>query len=271
MVNLHIAKTWHKIFTSHLSFALAGLEAFPTKVESCHECALGRWLDSIQTGFGHSSRYQTLCSAHELFHHTIDEIFDNHGLGDVDLAVRLQAEVLEKLSQLVAVAIDEFQLEYEKQREQEFGAPHGHLVTRLDTGGQAMPISYQTGLALIDDQHRDIVGLFHKLQTLSSHDTHSEVLLDELSAIQLVFQKHFATEELMMAMEGCAPNELAAHQQGHEAILEAIADIFCDAAFGRHSSASDVFSRLLGLFMTDVIDLDNSLRIQVTSSVLAAG
>ncbi len=83
---------------------------------------------------------------------------------------------------------------------------------------------YETGIAIVDSQHRHLVDLLNSLVEVVTEQRHAEsedvlALLDGLAAYAVV---HFADEERLMRESGCDPRHMEVHERQHGAFGEQV-------------------------------------------------
>jgi hemerythrin-like metal-binding protein len=262
MIDIDLAKSWHRIFASHLTFALAGLEPFqtsPEDIQSPHTCQLGRWLDELESQYADSLAYRALVNQHRLFHEYAASMVERHAAGDLAGEAVIERDSFRPVSASIYAAIDAFAKEYEERqsvrdRVPDKPAPHATKVALR------WKESMRLGIQAIDDQHREIISVLSRLAEKPDLDTRSEFVIDTIHSLESMMAGHFATEEAFMVRHGADAAYVIAHHQDHDHILEIINEINFDAIGHKHLPACEIYRKLLGAFLVDLTDFDQHLR-----------
>lgn len=82
---------------------------------------------------------------------------------------------------------------------------------------------FETGIADVDFEHRELIGLINQLHNQLAAETSAEKISDFLGEIFARIAAHFALEESMMRKHGY--DQYLDHKSDHERLLDEIRDI----------------------------------------------
>jgi hemerythrin len=104
----------------------------------------------------------------------------------------------------------------------------------------AWQTDFETGIASVDFEHKEMVALLNQLYTELDNDPDDSAVEDFLGEVFANISAHFALEEKIMRDNGY--DEYQLHKQDHEQLLDAIREIMDDHQSGHFSDASDLLS-----------------------------
>jgi hemerythrin len=99
---------------------------------------------------------------------------------------------------------------------------------------------FETGIAEVDHEHQELVGLINQLHEEIQGVTDEETLRRFLGEVFARISAHFALEETVMRKHRY--DEYAAHKAEHEALLDQIRDIMDDFEEGRYGDAGQALA-----------------------------
>lgn len=88
---------------------------------------------------------------------------------------------------------------------------------------------FETGVAEVDHEHRELVGLINELHSQLQEDAQKEMVSDFLGEVFAKISAHFALEETVMRKHRY--DEYAEHKAEHEKLLDDLRDIMDDYKF----------------------------------------
>jgi diguanylate cyclase (GGDEF)-like protein/hemerythrin-like metal-binding protein/PAS domain S-box-containing protein len=88
--------------------------------------------------------------------------------------------------------------------------------------GQAWPARFNTGLAEVDTQHREMAAMLDTLSCQAAEDADNLALLSSVQALYDYTQMHFAAEERLMADYALDPAFAEAHHKAHVSLAEQV-------------------------------------------------
>lgn len=88
--------------------------------------------------------------------------------------------------------------------------------------GQAWPARFNTGLAEVDTQHREMAAMLDTLTCQAAEDADNLALLTSVQALYDYTQMHFAAEERLMADYALDPGFAEAHHKAHVSLAEQV-------------------------------------------------
>ena len=94
---------------------------------------------------------------------------------------------------------------------------------------------FETGVAEVDHEHRELVELINQLHAELGGDTSKETVSRFLGEVFARISAHFALEETVMRKHRY--DEYQAHKAEHEALLDEIRDIMDDYEAGAYGDA----------------------------------
>jgi hemerythrin-like metal-binding protein len=89
---------------------------------------------------------------------------------------------------------------------------------------------FETGVAEVDHEHRELVALINGLHEALGGDAGKERIADFLGEVFAKISAHFALEETVMRKHGY--DEYADHKADHEKLLDELRDIMDDFESG---------------------------------------
>jgi hemerythrin len=99
---------------------------------------------------------------------------------------------------------------------------------------------FETGIAEVDHEHQELVGLINQLHEEIQGATDEETLRRFLGEVFARISAHFALEETVMRKHRY--DEYGAHKAEHEALLDQIRDIMDDFEEGRYGDAGQALA-----------------------------
>ena len=90
------------------------------------------------------------------------------------------------------------------------------VATEVDGPGVAWNPSLETGIPLLDEDHRHLVGLYNEI-LMSARDARQARMEERLLGLAKNMEAHFSREEGLMA--GCPLEFVAAHRHEHQQLL----------------------------------------------------
>ena len=96
---------------------------------------------------------------------------------------------------------------------------------------------FETGVADVDHEHRELVDLINALHSKVENDDSPETVSTFLGEVFAKISAHFALEETVMRKHGY--DEYAEHKADHEKLLDDIRDIMDDHEAGHYSDVGD--------------------------------
>jgi hemerythrin len=94
---------------------------------------------------------------------------------------------------------------------------------------------FETGVAEVDHEHLELVGLINQLHAELGGETSKETVSRFLGEVFARISAHFALEETVMRKHRY--DEYQAHKTEHEALLDEIRDIMDDYEAGAYTDA----------------------------------
>ena len=91
----------------------------------------------------------------------------------------------------------------------------------------------EIGDPLIDEEHRRLFRLMHKLRQFSSSADKEEAFGDLLSQLGLMIFNHFHNEEIIIKSLPLPPSDIEAHIQAHKSIIERYAMLSLELMQGK--------------------------------------
>ena len=91
---------------------------------------------------------------------------------------------------------------------------------------------FETGIADVDHEHRELIDLINELHGKMQEDADHDVVADFLGEVFARISAHFALEETVMRKHDY--DEYAAHKADHERLLDDIRDIMDAHAEGSY-------------------------------------
>lgn len=101
---------------------------------------------------------------------------------------------------------------------------------------------YETGIPIIDEQHRRLFEALNRVQDAVVHESTKEEIRGLVQALMADTREHFRTEEAIMAHHGF-PDRLA-HIREHEMLTEKLEDLY-----QRFEGSQDSMALMLTTFM----------------------
>lgn len=99
---------------------------------------------------------------------------------------------------------------------------------------------FETGVAEVDHEHQELVGLINDLHRQIQDDAGRDRVTEFLGEVFARISAHFALEETVMRKHRY--DEYQAHKAEHEALLDQIRDIMDDYEAGAYSDAGEVLA-----------------------------
>jgi hemerythrin len=99
---------------------------------------------------------------------------------------------------------------------------------------------FETGVAEVDHEHQELVGLINDLHRQIQGDAGRDRVTEFLGEVFARISAHFALEETVMRKHRY--DEYQAHKAEHEALLDQIRDIMDDYEAGAYSDAGEVLA-----------------------------
>ena len=99
---------------------------------------------------------------------------------------------------------------------------------------------FETGIAEVDHEHQELVGLINQLHGEMQGGTDEDTLRRFLGEVFAKISAHFALEETVMRKHRY--DEYALHKSEHEALLDEIRDIMDDFDAGRYEGADQALA-----------------------------
>jgi hemerythrin-like metal-binding protein len=123
---------------------------------------------------------------------------------------------------------------------------------------------FETGFALVDDQHRRLVDIVNRLGDVliagSATDTAMAAVFGELASYA---QRHFADEESLMVQAGLDQRHVAAHRQHHAQFVAQLVSMWRGRA--ELGNAADVLHGYLSSWLTfHILEEDQAMARQIT-------
>jgi hemerythrin-like metal-binding protein len=130
---------------------------------------------------------------------------------------------------------------------------------RNPEGGENMDLfrwneKYDTGIARIDEEHRNLVGLLNGLYRAMRAGKTNEPLEELLDELIDYTRFHFANEESLMSRYGYPG--YAAHKLEHERMTQKVQELQEQLAKGRISLSIEVFQFLRNWLSNHILDID---------------
>tara|TARA_B100002003_G_C13751765_1_gene374238 strand:- start:53 stop:469 length:417 start_codon:yes stop_codon:yes gene_type:complete len=107
----------------------------------------------------------------------------------------------------------------------------------------AWQTDFETGIASVDFEHREMVALLNQLYAELERDPNDSAVEDFLGEVFANISAHFALEEKIMRDNSY--DEYQLHKQNHEQLLDAIREIMDDHRQGHFAGASDLLAARL--------------------------
>lgn len=99
---------------------------------------------------------------------------------------------------------------------------------------------FETGIAEVDHEHQELVGLINQLHEQLRADAEHDTVSRFLGEVFARISAHFALEETVMRKHKY--DEYAAHKAEHEALLDEIRDIMDDYEAGAYGNAGEALA-----------------------------
>ena len=260
MYELEVARTWHKIYASHLDLYISGIEMAdydPVKIADSSGCDLGQWLQQPRQEIMHLPHFQAVLAPHDRFHRIAAEMVQLHQSGEVDAAREILETRFKAASQDVLAAIDQLVEEYAHLHS-------GSFETSTDGAQIAPEVLFDDrqlmGVPFIDDQHKALAELVSRLGRSPDQSINSESVLDILTKFLDLILQHFETEEMYMRQCGMPQETIDEHLDQHSCIIEEIVDLEFEAMQGSSLTAKDLFSRLRNWVGDHLLAYDLEIR-----------
>lgn len=113
-----------------------------------------------------------------------------------------------------------------------FGVDERRLVEMRDVEWSR---NLETGIPLMDDDHRHLVSLYNDILLFAKDARHS-LMEERLISLAKDMEAHFSREEVLMA--GCPPELVAAHRHEHQQLL---AELSCQIEEWQEKHVSAAF------------------------------
>lgn len=99
---------------------------------------------------------------------------------------------------------------------------------------------FETGIASVDFEHREMVELLNQLYAELDHEPDNDAVEDFLGEVFANIAAHFALEEKIMRDTGY--DEYQLHKDDHEKLLDGIRDIMDDHHAGEFGDVPDLLA-----------------------------
>ncbi|MGB5165039.1 MAG: bacteriohemerythrin [Woeseiaceae bacterium] len=120
---------------------------------------------------------------------------------------------------------------------------------------------FSVGVAAVDHEHRQLVGLINDLHDLMRADGTHDRVIESLGEIYAQISAHFALEE--KEMRHANYDQLGVHKADHEALLDALLDILdgvdADGSYDEQTLSSGLEAWFTNHFRTHDARLHNRL------------
>lgn len=267
MLEIELARTWHKVFALHLEYAVEGIEtldADPARIRDDCACSLGRWMAEWRPRLSAMPAFRLLDERHRAFHLIAGDLAAQHLAGL--LCCERQGELDCELARLRAASADVFA---------SLEALGQELANADDIASHASPAfsplwddALLLDIPVIDAQHRAIAELGDRLQgignaavdaaaNIASNSPEVSALLDEFARVVAV---HFETEELLMRRAALPADEVQHHCAAHARIVDEIAQLRRDVDAGVIVSVAVVAEWLRQWIIDHLLLEDMALR-----------
>ena len=130
-----------------------------------------------------------------------------------------------------------------------------------DRSGIEWRDEFKTGIASVDHEHQELVGMVNNVIRLMDEDGDDdyEAVIDALGDVNAKISAHFALEELLMRRAAYA--EFEPHKEDHENLLDEIRDIMDAFEAGEYAQRrSEFVSHLSAWFVTHFSTMDAKLH-----------
>ena len=118
---------------------------------------------------------------------------------------------------------------------------------------------FSTGIAAIDHEHQELVGLVNHVMILMQGEEPTDVVADALADVNAKITAHFALEELVM--REVAYSDYEPHKEDHERLLDDIRDIMDAYEDGSYAERCDEFlQHLTAWFVNHFSTMDAKLH-----------
>lgn len=107
---------------------------------------------------------------------------------------------------------------------------------------------FNIGIASVDHEHREMIGLINRLHAALSADTRKDEVVAFLGSVHSLISAHFALEEVEMRDMGY--DDFAAHKDDHEELLDQIRDIMDQVDNDRTGTYAMDLSQRLQIWFT---------------------
>ena len=108
---------------------------------------------------------------------------------------------------------------------------------------------FETGIADVDHEHQELVGLINELHEQLTGEATGEVISDFLGEVFARISAHFALEESIMRKHNY--DQYADHKTHHEKLLDDIRDIMDDYEAGDYTAYSESLSAVIHHWFVD--------------------
>jgi hemerythrin len=127
-------------------------------------------------------------------------------------------------------------------------------------------VSYETGLAQVDDQHHGLVDLINRLgEEIGGGVSAPEHLQPFVAALLAYAAEHFADEEAMMRARGVDARHLAVHTEEHRRFLDEVRGLAASQAEPATSAAQHLLDYLVHWLACHILGRDRSMAAQLAA------
>jgi hemerythrin-like metal-binding protein len=114
--------------------------------------------------------------------------------------------------------------------------------------------SFNTGIDVIDQQHRDFLEMLNECIELPEHDKHGTVANELVNRLKAYSLKHFSHEENLLAR--CNYREFEQHVKQHQVFTSRVAELELAQQDGRNGDFTVLVSFMRDWFMNHILDHD---------------
>jgi hemerythrin-like metal-binding protein len=260
MIDFDLAFAWHKTFLRYLDQEIDGQGQPIGRVDPCDEsrCDLGHWLRGSGRALAELTHFDTVASAHWIFHEQSCAMMRRLAEGDRQTARSLRHTDVAQASDAVVAAIDALRSDY-------IALP-AEAQIRLDAATATPTVETQwehaihLGLPGVDNEHRALIALANRLRENPRASLREEAVVDLLTALGHALVTHFNHEEAIMRQIGMPLALLDAHIVAHNRILDQYADLNIAAAAGTAYRAVDVYTLVMDWVGRHMVDHDLCIK-----------
>lgn len=258
MYQIDIAKTSHKVYLLHLDLRLSGIETDEvSSLAPCdvHACNFGKWLDTAEADYRSLNHYGEVVQTHQHFHEQTCELLRLLKDEGQEAARRYFETTLHDTSVKLFDLLDRLKVDRRIQTDLTEQAETAHVMDDF-------PVELLTGVPAIDQQHKELHVLTHKLLENAEEKIYAEHSNELLSMLNTLFITHFKTEEDFMKRKGVSGEHIAHHIGQHTRFLEDFISLQLEAMSHAPKTAGDVYSRLMEWELNHMRTLDIHLKVK---------